>query len=114
MGVDYTADLGYGVNLGNSTLGREIENNLSPEEFKYFRVIWSGNAYDDDDDDDMIPFLCISDSCTRSIVYNKHKEPIHPMTMMIQASWNDKLSKWCSDNNITNYKIGWWLCSYVH
>jgi len=98
MGIDYDADLGYGIKLTE-----ELETD-DPN----FKTIASGNCYTGD----IISFLCIKESVHSASSYDD--EPfINPNELIVQPDWDNKIYSWCKENGIIDPKIGWWLCAIV-
>ncbi len=109
MGIDYNADLGYGIKLTDQKLIDKINEGDEDFEGKDFEIIWSGDAYADA----MDTFLCIKKSCHSTYAYDKQKSPIKLSGLVVQPKWDKKLLAWCKKHKVAKSKIGWWLCCSV-
>lgn len=108
MGTSYKASLGYGINIIDQVLADEIANEIR-EQDEAFRVIWSGDAYSNEVD----TLLVIKESVQSVYSWTEQKDPINANELIVKPDWDNKIKKWCIENNITEPKIGWWLCSSI-
>ena len=109
MGIDYNADLGYGIKVTDQKLADKIGMGKIEVEVKDFEIIWAGDAYAEE----MDTFLVIKKSVQSTHSWDDQKSPIKPEKLIVQPDWDDKLRAWCKEYGITKPKIGWWLCSSV-
>lgn len=103
MGIDYDADLGYGVKLPKSLK----EEDFDREDFK---IIYGGNAYSDET---MHTFLCVKETVISVSAYSDLKKPIDPKHFVLKPYWEQKLLDWCKKYNVADPKVGWWICASV-
>ena len=109
MGIDYNADLGYGIWLKDEELASKINEEKIKLDKKDFDTIWAGNAYSGE----MDTFLVIKASVQKARSWDEQKDPIMPDKLIAQPEWDEKIINWCKAYGITEPKIGWWLCSSV-
>lgn len=108
MGIDYNAELGYGVKLNDEELVSKINEEIKIDD-QVFRTIWAGDAYSGE----MDTFLVIKESRQAAHSWDEPDEPISPDKLIVQPEWDEKIINWCKAYGITDPKIGWWLCSSV-
>lgn len=109
MGIDYNADLGYGIRLYDEELVSKINEEEIKIDNQVFDTIRAGDAYADD----MDTFLVIKESSCAARSWAGNEEPISPDKLIVKPDWDEKLLSWCKEYDITDPKIGWWLCSSV-
>jgi hypothetical protein len=109
MGIDYNADLGYGIRLYDEELVSKINEEEIKIDEQVFRTIWAGDAYSGE----MDTFLVIKESRQAAHSWDEPDEPISPDKLIAKPDWDEKLLSWCKEHDITDPKIGWWLCSSV-
>lgn len=106
MGIDYNAYLGYGAKIDDQELANKASEDTEDDQLV---TIWAGDAYSGE----MDTFLIIKESKQSSHSWSDQEDPIAPDKLIAKQEWNDKILSWCKDNDITDPKIGWWLCSSV-
>lgn len=106
MGIDYTADIGYGFMIPDSIKFEDVEDLLVKN--KRLKLIWHGDAYTGD----MVHVISIKDSQSDSWAHAEI-EPIKPNKMIIKDDWNDVLKSFAKEIGLDKPKIGWYLCSSV-
>lgn len=109
MGIDYNANLGYGIKLEDEELISKINESEIEIDNKVFKTIWAGDAYAGE----MDTFLVIKKSVYSSHSWDEMKDPILPIQLIVEPEWIQLVIDWCRQHNITDYKLGWWLCSSV-
>lgn len=109
MGIDYNADLGYGIRVFDEELVSKINEEEIEIDRKIFTIMWAGDAYADD----MDTFLVIKESSISSCSYDSQEEPIAHDKLIAKPDWDEKILSWCKEYDVTDPKIGWWLCSSV-
>lgn len=108
MGIDYNAELGFGVKIKDEELIQKL-NEDEIELPKGLDRIWSGDAYSGE----MDTYIVIKKSEHSAHSWDDQEDPISPDKLIVKPEWTEQILSWCKEHNITDPKIGWWLCCSV-
>ena len=103
MGIDYTADLGYGIKITDA----ELLEKLCEEEIdlpKELVIFWGG--YDDDNE----TYVAVKESHFDEWKCMDDKI-INPDKLIVKPEWDGLIKKFMKEHKIKNAKIGWRLVS---
>ena len=105
MGIDYNADLVYGIKI----IDDKLVQGLNEDELELDRdldQVWSGSAYSGAE---MTVIVCIKKSRINMRLYD---DPtiISQKKLIAPTEWHDRLAKWAKENDCSKSQIGWWLC----
>lgn len=106
MGIDYDANLCYGIKLSNEKDKDLIEKILNEgfENDSLFDIVYSGDSYVDEGIEIII---AIKESRVNSNTWEL--TPLLQNCLEPKEWWFTALCYWAQQNNLKDPKIGWWL-----
>lgn len=108
MGIDATANIGYGFKISGS-LAEDIGTDKIRIK-KNFDCIFNG------DDENIDICICIKKSCKLVFHYDRLIKPLNVPVLtepdqQLKECWDQQLKEYATVLGVKNPKIGWWLCS---